>query len=346
MDPLDEKIREMCAKYIYQPSIISAKKRIIAIGDLHGDYTLTVNSLKLAKVINDNLKWIGNDTHVVQVGDQIDRCRPINTTCDDIDSTDDDEGSDIKIMKLFTELDEQAQKVGGRVISLLGNHELMNVLGNLNYVSYEGLREFENYRDPYTGQIFKDGKKGRKHAFAPGNEYGRFLACTRLSAVIIGSFIFIHAGIIPEFLNKLDISDKKDIELINKRVKQWLLGLINKEYIDNIVGSFEYSPFWNRILGSIPVNMSNEDPACRQYLDPVLKLFNLKYMVIGHTPQFFNNQAGINSTCSNRLWRVDNGSSNAFNKFDNEYIKTGVLSDFRKVQVLEILNDKDINILS
>ena len=28
---------------------------------------------------------------------------------------------------------------------------------------------------------------------------------------------------------------------------------------------------------------------CQEYLDPILKIFNVGHMVIGHTPQFFNN---------------------------------------------------------
>ena len=59
--------------------------KIVAIGDLHGDYMATIKSLKLAGVIPmstsyceepESIPWIGYDTHIVQVGDQIDRCRP------------------------------------------------------------------------------------------------------------------------------------------------------------------------------------------------------------------------------------------------------------------------------
>ena len=53
--------------------IIPAKRRIIAIGDLHGDWDATIKSLKKAGVINNSLNWIGGDTVVVQVGDQVDK---------------------------------------------------------------------------------------------------------------------------------------------------------------------------------------------------------------------------------------------------------------------------------
>ena len=46
--------------------------RIIAIGDIHGDYYIFIELLKLAKVIDNNLNWIGKDTYVIQLGDTLD----------------------------------------------------------------------------------------------------------------------------------------------------------------------------------------------------------------------------------------------------------------------------------
>jgi hypothetical protein len=40
-----------------------------------------------------------------------------------------DEGSDLKIILFMYELNKKAEKHGGKVISLIGNHELLNVLG-------------------------------------------------------------------------------------------------------------------------------------------------------------------------------------------------------------------------
>ena len=110
--------------------------RLVAIGDIHGDLSVAIKSLKLAGVINlsvpnniinvDNIEWIGKNTFVVQIGDQIDRARPgslnDNSLCDESDSElYQDEGSDLKIFSLFENLHKQAQKQGGAVLSLLGN---------------------------------------------------------------------------------------------------------------------------------------------------------------------------------------------------------------------------------
>lgn len=334
--------------YKYFPSIMPPVKRIIVIGDLHGDLNMTIKSLKIAKIVDNNMNWIGGKTVVVQIGDQVDRCRPLKYECRHPNATINDEASDIKILKLFNELNNKAIKDGGMVISLLGNHELMNVMGNMNYVSYKGLKQFSNYVDPENPNIkFASGEEARKYAFRPGNEYGKMLGCTRLSSVIIGSNLFVHAGIIPEFVNVAEITEKKDILKINKAVREWLVRKINVDNINNIVKSTKESMFWTRILGSIPPGMNNNHPTCQQHLEPVLKLFNVGHMIVGHTPQFYENKMGINSTCDKKLWRVDNGVSGAFDKFDHimhesegdERMKT------RIVQVLEILNDNEFNII-
>ncbi|AYV84762.1 MAG: metallophosphatase/phosphoesterase [Hyperionvirus sp.] len=343
----------LCQNHTYIPSILPAVKRIIVLADIHGDYKLAIKLLEIGRVIkheNNKIVWTGGDTYVVQVGDQVDRCRPKslnNLSCDNPDATKNDEASDIKILRLFNDLHEQASLQGGKVISLLGNHELMNANGTMDYVSYKGLEEFSNYVDPKNPhKKFLSGKDARKYAFAPGNEYGILLGCTRLSCVIIGSNLFVHAGLIDKILDELHIKKPKDLEHINILVRKWLVGLINKEYVAHIVNSDENSMFWTRILGSIPPNISNEDPICSKYLDRVLKMFNLGSIIIGHTPQSFQFQKGINATCGNIIHRVDNGSSSAFDGYDDILKISGSININRAPQVLEILDDKKYNILT
>src|SRR5204863_9287987 len=96
--------------------------------------------------------------------------------CNHPKTTYNDEGCDIEIMELFNDLSLQADKVGGCVISLLGNHELMNAMGQMYYVSHLGIKQFEGYVDPDSPKRqFKDGTKARIHAFQPGNNYGRMM---------------------------------------------------------------------------------------------------------------------------------------------------------------------------
>ena len=93
---------------------------------------------------------------VVQVGDQVDRCRPMQKgDCRKKDFTINDENSDLKIMELFYKLDKQARKEGGFVISLLGNHEINNVLGSTP-TFYKGIVEYKNEININTGEKIAD----------------------------------------------------------------------------------------------------------------------------------------------------------------------------------------------
>ena len=73
--------QQTCKDFNKLPSILPPVKRIIVLGDLHGDWKLTIESLKIAKLINTKLNWVGGDTIVVQLGDQIDSCRFVGIPC-------------------------------------------------------------------------------------------------------------------------------------------------------------------------------------------------------------------------------------------------------------------------
>lgn len=353
-----------CGPHNYVPAIIDKKKRIVAFGDIHGDYRLAINLLTSARLIaikNDKIVWIGGDTYVVQVGDQLDSCRPTTgIPCNTNDSIY-DESSDIAVMKLFNDLNLQAIKVGGSVISLLGNHEILNVLGNMDYVSSKGISEFENYARIANGSNTKkyaNGLDARKYAFKPGNEFGKLLGCTRMPAVIIGSNLFVHAGIISSFVRKYGL-DRNKLETINISIRKWLLGLIkDEEHVEYIIKYSNDSIFWTRILGEIRPGVSLADDICANNVSTVLKTLAIDNIIVGHTPQYFVNSNEANSTCDNHVWRIDTASSYAFHRYDHvwrmdtassyafhrhdhPFMSNNVIHNSRRAQYLEILNDNE-----
>lgn len=339
---------KLCSPYSYSPAILPQKERIVVFGDIHGDMSLAVDMLTKSGVasyntITGDVDWIGGKTCVVQVGDQIDRCRPMpGLLCNHPKATYNDEANDIKIMEMFNKLSLQAKSQGGEVISLLGNHELLNALGKLDYVSYEGIKQFENYVDPDSpNRKFDNGQEARIHAFQPGRVYGRMMGCTRLPAVIIGSNMFVHAGIIDALIQEIDLKGFDDFEKINIKIRKWLLGLLDQDYVTDIIKYSKNSMFWSRILGKIPPGTSLTDPQCSKNIKNVLKIFNVGSIIIGHTPQSFTYSDDINSTCDSRVWRVDNGSSLAFNTIDPIFQRTGIFSKSRRMQYLEIINDNN-----
>ncbi|MGH9391284.1 MAG: metallophosphoesterase, partial [Vicinamibacteria bacterium] len=111
---------------------------MVAIGDVHGAFDNMVAVLQTAGILDEKRKWKGGKAHLVQNGDIVDR-GPHSR----------------KAMDLLMELEEQAEKAGGRVHVLIGNHEAMNVVGILDLVSRQ---EYESYTD-------RDSRRLRDTAF-------------------------------------------------------------------------------------------------------------------------------------------------------------------------------------
>jgi hypothetical protein len=314
-------------------------RRIIAIGDTHGDWKTTLALLKVAGLVridkHGEPHWDASppDTILVQLGDQIDRCRPGRLPCAHKDATHGDEASDTRIIHLFTHLDTEARRVGGAVYSILGNHELMNVYGDIRYVSRMNLDLAA--KNAHT----RDGESARKNEFAPGGEIARKLACTRSSVLIIGGTLFAHAGVVEGLLKEFPAGHSiAGIRWFNTEVRRWLLGQITAKNITAIINSMKISPFWNRILGKIPPGLDKSDPTCQEHLAPVFRALKIGKMVVGHTPQLDNNTMA-NTTCSDSLVRVDIGASQAFEGIDGHGARE------RPAQVAEIIVGGDIRIL-
>ena len=124
---------------------------------------------------------------------------------DDDDELYQDEGSDLKIICLFNNLAKQAAKQGGALFSILGNHELMNVVGDFRYVSPREFREFGNYfkaKKTFKKGSYPFGYKERKEVFQPGGVLAKKLAETRHSILQVGSWVFVHGGIVPDMAKK------------------------------------------------------------------------------------------------------------------------------------------------
>ena len=315
-------IYEAKCKATYLPSTLPPAKRILVLGDIHGDFNMLIHLLRKGKVINKQNRWVGDKTIVVQVGDQIDSCRPnMPGDCLNPNYTKNDKAEDVKVLKFMTDLHKKAEKHGGAIYSLVGNHELMNVDGDMTYVSYDNLNEF-------------GGESGRQDAFKPGNKMANFLACTRKMALIIGSNLFVHAGFEPELVENYGIDD------INKLMALYLLDELKnpKDFREDFMIKSN-SPLWTRTFGNI--NMSND--TCERLMKPLQDVYKIGRIYVGHTPQM---EEGINNTCDGRIWRTDIGVSNAFDNVDPSMINGGKKTKYRNGQLLEIINDKKINIIS
>ncbi|KAH6578806.1 hypothetical protein BASA61_000035 [Batrachochytrium salamandrivorans] len=206
-NPNKDQLEEMFGIYSTRSWKTSPKRRVVAIGDLHSDFEMSVETLHVAKIIDVNLNWIAGNTIVVQTGDVVDR------------------GADtIKLYALLRNLADQAKRHGGRLIQLLGNHETMNMAEDLRYVSKE---DIASYGGPYS----------RSQEFSKHGNTGRYLRTLGVAAKVDDS-VFFHAG---TDLNWSSLG----IDVLNTLAHQELVGR-DAEYISNSEIFGEHGPLWYR----------------------------------------------------------------------------------------------------
>jgi hypothetical protein len=248
-------------------------QRMVAFGDVHGDLAAARAALRLAGAIDERDRWIGGRLVVVQTGDQLDR------------------GPDERaILHLFDDLSRQAERAGGAFHVLNGNHEMMNALLDLRYVTEEGFAAFADLapRDADADSVLAElppEHRGRAAAFRPGGTYARMLA-KRNTIVVVGDNLFVHGGVLPEHA-------EYGIDLINEEVRAWLRGEVPAPEWSHGADS----PIWTRLY-SQQVDDAACDAAAR-----VLTAVRARRMIVGHTPH----RTGITSYCDGRIWAVDVG---------------------------------------
>ena len=236
--------------------------RLVALGDLHGDFQAARNVLRLAALIDNDDNWCGGDTVLVQLGDLLDR------------------GSEEQALwDLFERLRQQAPLEGGRVVQLLGNHEVLNAIGRAgNYIHPRGHTQFG---------------ANRCAAFMPGGELAKALADCPVAA-IIGDSLFVHASLPTD-------ATEASLTTLNAETRQWLLGKRPAGPPEALLGGAG-SPVWDRTFSS-PSDMEPLGTECNS-LRITLRRLGVSRLVVGHTPQ-----ATVNSACEGSVWRCDTGLS-------------------------------------
>jgi hypothetical protein len=205
-----------------------APPRVVAVGDVHANLEGFTHILQQAKLIDASRHWIGGKATLIQCGDSIDR------------------GPDMRgVLDFLMALEKQASKKGGRVITLLGNHEAMNIYGDLRYVTPGNFASFaDSHSEKRREKAWKEYVEWRtsraaarkqpepqisaevrqqwlaahplgffehREAFGEQGKYGKWLR-ERPALVLLDGTVFVHGGIAPEFAAwKLDD--------INKRVR-------------------------------------------------------------------------------------------------------------------------------
>jgi len=294
----------------------AAPARIVAVGDLHGDFSAWMDIARGAGLVDAANHWAGGRTILVQLGDITDR------------------GPDsLKIIRSLQQLQTEAPRTGGRVVVILGNHEAMNLLGDYRYTTPGEYASFTDNRsvarrEQYYMRIRRQmeataratspnaspsqvrqawlaktplGWVEHQLAWSPRGELGQW--ATRNPAIAkVGNTLFVHGGISAEY-------SKLPLDEVNRRVAAAMRSAQGGpgSMLEDPLG-----PLWYRgLAGADPdaaaVRAAMRSPALPpdQEITAVLAAYGAKRLVIGHTPSL----AGIVVSPDGRLARIDTGIS-------------------------------------
>ena len=256
-------------------------ERIVAIGDVHGDYQQFVTLLRQTDLTDQQENWIGGRAHLVQTGDVPDR------------------GPDSRqVMDLLMKLEKQARKAKGQVHALIGNHEAMNIYGDLRYVHPAEFEAFKtaasiarrgNLYEQHIEQLRRSpppsglpklddayrekwevkhppGYFSHREAFQQNGKYNRWIR-RHNTVVKINGILFLHGGIGPKFVD-LSLAE------INRQVRDELADL---EKLETGIVVDEEGPLWYRGLALHPEAQE------RSHLETLLARHRAQRIVMGHT---------------------------------------------------------------
>jgi hypothetical protein len=313
--------------------IYNGVSKIIAIGDIHGDFQSLLTILLGAELIGNDLLWKGANTYIVFTGDLLDNFRAGGIEFSQHPA------DEITIISYLADLNEQAIHAGGRVILCLGNHELMNMV-HPRHFGYVSLK---------TQSFFEKNLDLRENIFRYGSPLLQKLGCLFESFVLLNNkYYFCHAGITLHFIEKINerytapISFLEKLILFNNDVKNLIKGNLTNDdgwftQFSNFANTQTY--FWNRKYGK---DFNKE--ICREFVEVSNRLGIQDLILIkGHDPQ-----PEINSICDERIYRIDTEISRAFsaqpdilvsehmnyleiNPTDNIFIKNKVINEINDV---------------
>jgi hypothetical protein len=219
---------------------------ILVLSDIESAYKSLRDFLIAAKVIDKELNWTFGKGHLVLLGDFVDR-----------------DSSTTQVLWFIYQLEQLAQRQGGTVHYILGNHEIKNLQGN-----------FQSAAKKYQYVATLLGKH-QYELYGEQSLLGRWLA-SKNTAELINGHLFVHGGLHPK-LAELNYN----LQDLNQIVRShYRIGYFPKPDQGNVkyLLSTRYGPSWYR--GYF------EDDLSQQQVEATLAKFNAKAVVVGHTPQW------------------------------------------------------------
>lgn len=237
-----------------EPDFYELPEKLIVISDIEGNFEGFSSFLINNGIIDKNFNWTFGNGHLLLNGDFVDRGENVT-----------------QVLWLIYKIENQAQKQGGKLHYILGNHEIMNFQGNANYnkKKYKRVAQLISKNDSL--------EVATKFMYSDKTELGKWL---RSKNVIekIGNYIFVHAGISPEIIKyNVSLSDINQIARNN-----WDKNLYDEEE-NNKAENFitgKKGIYWYRGLAT---DYKYYDKIKEDELNKVLKLYQADKIVFGHT---------------------------------------------------------------
>lgn len=248
-----------------EKEIYELPQRLIAISDIEGNFNGFYSFLLANKIIDKNANWIFGDGHLVLNGDFFDRGTQVT-----------------QVLWLIYHLENQAEVNGGKVHYILGNHEVMNLYGDVSYNDFK-------YID-VAKKVSKqnDWDKGLSYLYSEKSELGNWLRSKNIIEKI-GDVIFVHGG-----LNADHLQGKYTIQELNTIAKNYYGIYPTEEALrserDRPIISSINSPFWDRRLNFdwkykifFKIKGIDADATTQKELDDILFFYGASKIVIGHS---------------------------------------------------------------
>ena len=233
------------------PSEYNDGQPIIALSDLEGNFVAFKDFLVAHGVINSELEWMFGKGHLVLVGDMVDR--GFSTT---------------QLLWLIYRLEQQAERQGGHVHYIIGNHELKNLHGN-----------FQSAADKYMAIAGILGKQ-QFDLFGPNSEIGRWLESKNVIEKINGH-LFAHGGLHKDFAT-LNLSIDEINSIAREHYRQFNYTQRGLSEAKALITSNKTGVAWYR--GYFKDDIEQDE------LHSLLQHFGATSIVVGHTLQFKVNQ--------------------------------------------------------
>ena len=313
------------------------KGDIYAIGDIHGDIEALLSCLidvaKVMKIQNGKPVWIGKDSLVIFCGDYVDRFRGGSQYKGEGEISYEEE----KILYIIRYLDKLARKDNGRIITVIGNHEVMNLEKDFTYVSKFCLSRNNLFR---TKQLQEEDRLKRFRIGGIINDLLRNDGSIYAIAQI-GDWIFCHGGMTQDTLidvckylqPKKDIKECGNHDDIFRLLNNWATKCFDNsspkripfaQMFKNRTDSKGSNVLWNRKWGLKTCSKLKDEEQCIELYKLLEKNKNPDNgelnLVIAHCPQPENalhdkaksEVSIINNCCNGRLWRIDVAMSRGF----------------------------------